>query len=476
MMKIKIYGMSVQAGMVLLTLLSGCTSMSRDPLSEAKTPVLKNIEKSADVVGLSSQQDLNIEFDSMYVSSPLVEGDKLPDVTVKTFSIGVSTIPEIMKMILKDTNLTFTIDQDDPASSIVRRQMSATHMSGSLKKVLDTFSNGAGFFYEYREGVLHITPDRQFIAKVPPINNLFESIPLTFQSLGATGVFLDKSTRTIIYRASMPVQSKVSNYLKWVRDNTSMIVYETYIAEVILNDSINTGIQWNKFNWTDSAGKTNLNVAGGSSLAAGSLGVGALYTGTNMSVDMLASFLKTQGTVNQVSKIPMMLMSGGSAYFRSGNTDYYISSMSQPTVGTNGSVINGSAMTTPLTTGIEIVLNGDVYDNTVKTYVSLKMDSLIGYRPFPNGSANFEAPMTTDRAVKTETRVKDGDTILIAGINSEKYAENSSGFPWFGNWTAFPTSRGRSAHKTELVIVMRPKVIRFNHAPEAVVQTAQEVK
>jgi hypothetical protein len=457
---------------LIASCLAGCALLPRAELPVNSKKGILPIERpsGSDVVG--STDDLTIDISGisdkdMFVSLPLQSGDPIPDITVEPFSISNATVYNFMRAILDDNpKISFSIDSEHPGANVARRFVTATNVSGKLKSVLDTFSNSVGFDYYYAEGVLHLTQDRQYIAKIPPVNDLFDSLPPMLKTLGATDVFVDKTSRTVTYRASKPIQSKTSAYLKWVRDNKKLIIYETYIAEVILDDASTTGIQWNNLSWTGTAGKTPVTIAAtstaGAVAGAGSVGVGAMFTGAHFSMNVLANFLKTQGTVNQLSKIPMMLIAGGETTFHNGGTNYYVSSIGAPTITASGQTIQGQSQLSPLITGIDLKLSGDIFDGTVFTNVVMAMNALTGYASFPAGSGQtMQAPITTDRKVTTAVRVRPGDTIMIAGINYESTHSTTGGVPGIAGTVALPSNISRAAQRSELVVVMRPKVIAF---------------
>lgn len=321
---------------VVLLLMSGCTVLPRNEVPNSPAPRLPNIDMPASPVGQSGGWEIAMQGvveEDMFIANPAEKNDPLPDIRIPPFSASRATIYDILNTTLEGSGIAFSVDGDHPGSSVLRSFSSSSNISGSLRSVLEMYSKSLGFFYTYHDGVLRIVNDRQFIAKLPPINEIFTSLPDMLKTMGATDVFLDKTSRSIAYRATRNSQEKIENYLQWIRDNKKLIVYETYIAEVVLNDTNNTGIQWNNFSWAGTVGAApvQLNVAGGPGVgAAGSVGVGAVFNGAHFSMDVLASFLQTQGTVRQISKIPMMLISGGETSFRNGGTDYYVSAIGAP--------------------------------------------------------------------------------------------------------------------------------------------------
>jgi hypothetical protein len=453
--------------------MSGCSTLSRGELPNKVSPNIAPIDKPSAVIGMSDDFNIDLrgtEDENMFISMPLQQSDPIPDIKIQPFSVSNATVYDFMRTVLEGTGVSFSIDTEQPGANTMRRSVSATNVKGSLKTVLDTFSDSVGFYYYYAGDVLHITPDRQYISKIPPVNELFDSLPPMLKTLGATDVYIDKTSRIVTYRASKPTQDKAVSYLKWIRDNKSMIVYETYIAEVILDDASSTGIQWNNFGWTGNVGKTPVSIgmsgtsAAVGAAATGSIGLATAFTGSHFSLNVLSNFLKTQGTVNQLTKIPMMLIAGGSTFFHDGAANYYVSSIGAPTIAANGQVIQGQSQLTPLSTGIDVKLSGDISDGTIFTTIDMSMVTLTGYQTFPAGAGQtMQAPITSDRKVSASPRVRAGDTILIAGINYDTYQTNLSGLPGSKGSVALATDNSRTAHRSELVVVMRPKIIRFSH-------------
>lgn len=462
----------------LVAALAGCAILPRAELPDASAQPAEPppVEKPAPaaVVGMAEDFALDLRgvaVESLFISQPQQLGEPLPNIQVQPFSVSNATLYEFMRTVLADSPLPFAIETAHPGANLARSRVTATNVSGSLKTVLDTFGKTMGFYYYYSEGTLHITPDHQYVARIPPVNELFDSLAPMLKTFGATDVLVDKTSRAITYRASRPVQDRVESYLKWVRDNRKLIVYETYIAEVVLSDEMNTGIQWNKFSWTGSAKNVPVTVGlsggGAGDFGPGTIGIGSVFTGKHLTLDVLANFLKMQGTVNQLSRIPLMLVSGGETVFRNGGTDYYVSAISAPTVTTTGQVLQGQAQLTPLRTGIDLKLSGDLFDGTVFTQIDLTMNALTGYRSFPAGSGQtLQAPMTSDRAVNTTVRVRPGDAILIAGINYEKHQSMAAGLPGPQGTIAVAAENSKAAQRSELVIVMRPKVIQFSRGAD----------
>jgi len=450
--------------LLIAALISACMTLPR-PVTvpgEMKTLEPLQLPPPADVVGLgpTGEDSIEVGSEAMFVSTPMDDSDPLPDIKIKGLSFANASPYDVMRVVLAGTDISFTIRNEAANSSVMRHSVSAVNMSGKLSRVLDQLSDSVGFYWTYKNGVIDVTPDNQFIANLPPSNDVFESLPFMLKTLGATDIFLDKTSRTVAYRATKVAQRKVSSYLDHIRKTRSLIVYDTFIWEVILSDASNMGIQWNKFNASKvmPSSQFALTTSGGQANNAAAIGLGVVYNTSAFALDLLAQFLQSQGTLQNISQPKLMMINGGTAQFRNGVTTNYVSQV--------GSTTNGAATTTSVTTasvlsGIDLKISGDIFDGTVNTQVQLALNDLQAFNQFTALGTDLKLPQTANREISTVIRSRPRDTIMIAGINIARSQNDAAGLPGSGGMIAAATSRVKSAERSELVIVMRPRVIKF---------------
>jgi Flp pilus assembly secretin CpaC len=151
-----------------------------------------------------------------------------------------------------------------------------------------------------------------------------------------------------------------------------------------------------------------------------------------------------------------------------GNTLRYISqtqttAASTTTVGTTANPTI-TVTTDKLDLGLKVDLSGDFEEDTVFTAVKIELSNLTELKKFSSGTAEnstqLELPQVNERSLETSVRVRPGDTILIAGIQQARDTKNSTGTPEIAGLSA-QTYKAENAARSELVIVMRPRVIRF---------------
>lgn len=456
-------------------LLAGCaTDNAREALpevprvSQLKPPVLPpgatgmNDEggEGGDVISTPGRSDL--------IPTALDESDPLPAYTVPWLSFVNTPLQDVLQAIAGDAKLALSVVWDNPASRISRSSVSMSNLSGELTTVLNKLADSYGFYWRYKDGMLHIAADRQYVAPIPPVADLFESLPIMVKTLGGTDVFLDKSARMITFRAGSQPFAKIKNYLETIRKNRSLITYDTYIWEVILNDGSRMGIDWGAM--PGNAPTTVARAGPGSSLPPGSglltagllnassggTGLALSFAGARFSMNLLLDFLRTQGTVNSLSQPKIQLLSGGQATLRDEIATTYVSRIGSASISA-GTVIPGSIETSQVKTGVMLEVSGDVSDDTIYTDISLRVSDLLGMDSAMVSGSTISLPKTASREVKTHVRAKPGDTILLAGIQYDKLNNAQA--------TGMGVVRTTQAEvmRSELIIVLRPRVKRFVH-------------
>ena len=138
----------------------------------------------------------------------------------------------------------------------------------------------------------------------------------------------------------------------------------------------------------------------------------------------------------------------------------------------------------PITTGSANILNSaTATSNTVFNSITYQNTGIIlSFRPHihANGNVNLEidqeisacancqtvnlTPTFTDRHVKSSIQVPNGQTVLLAGLVQEEQDKGRAGIPVLDQipilGEAFATSNNNGVIRTELIIFIRPTVIR----------------
>ncbi|MEY3201691.1 MAG: hypothetical protein RIR70_1241 [Pseudomonadota bacterium] len=485
------------ASLVVSLSLPGCHTLTRDP----RDPVVpKQPERMKTVTddGTDAELQLETEFSARdaFLLRPTNESDPLPNIELNNISITESGVYDAVQAIAKIARLGLSIEGG--AKGMERYGATATFgLSGSLPDVMERLSNSLGFFYSVNNGILTIVPEEQFVIEMPPSlheDNL-AGITNTLQYLGARDIFLDRLNRSLTFRANKKALAGVSAYVQRVRQTRSLLLFDVHVYQVDLSDSKESGIQWNRFAFSDAAsgsgsattGTTGTGLGAGATVGgtttttataaansttfarSGGFGVGAVLSGPKFNIDALVNFLRTQGTVKNISQPRMALLTGSKGSLRVGQATTYVSK-----VGTNVSAnLNQVTVETQnLQTGFELTLFGEEHDGTIYTRVQMTLSDLVKFNRFTALGTDLTLPQTADREVRTAIRARPGDTILLGGITVSKDSIDVS------NGITASTRNGDTS-RSELVIALKPKIVRFNAAKDkataAAVQNANPV-
>lgn len=483
----RIFQRSVIAVVIASFGLSGCFFSTPRAVREAQVPTERERMKTVVDDGSDSELQLATEFNlgDAFLLQPLTQSDPLPNILLTNVSITESGVYDAMQAIARVAGLGLSVE-GGPRGMERYGSIASIGLSGGLPEIMENLSRSMGFFYRVSDGVLTITPEEQFVVEMPPslTEDNLAGISNTFQYLGARDVYLDRLNRSLTFRGNRKAVAGVDTYLRRVRSTRSLLVYDVHVYQVDLTDANSQGVQWNRFNWgsaglgssgasaggtgtasnlatatatttTGTTGNTGTNA--NFSRASGGFGVGAVISGPKFNIDLVVDFLRTQGTVKNVSQPRIAMLTGSKGSLRVGQATTYVSK-----VGTNVSAnLNQVTVETKdLQTGFELTLFGEEHDGTIYTRVQMALSDLVKFNRFTALGTDLTLPQTADREVRTSIRARPGDTILLGGITVSKDAIDVSKGITAG-------SRNADTSRSELVIAMRPKIVRFAPAKGA---------
>ncbi|MGE3770896.1 MAG: type II secretion system protein GspD [Bdellovibrionales bacterium] len=415
------------------------------------------------------------------------EGEELP-VGIFIDSTNLNSVPvaAALQAVLADTNISLSWQ----AGQFDDRLVTILNLSGPLPKVVERICSAARVYCSYRNGTLELMERETFIIEMPPIpgeaeNTIADTIAaLAGGGEGAGEVNVDTQGGNIVYTTDMAGQMRVKQYLSQLRRGRPLIMMQVFIWEVTLNEESETGIKWN----ADSLGDFNI---GGSTvsplsnsgitdatLAAakgaftslpGNISFGAVFSGTIDAAAVLA-FLKHNGHVETVSNPQLTFVSGTRSEFTIGGKRSYISGVGQlvgSTVSSGGTSNNtgvgtNTVQTEEIETGLSVKMSGAYESGVIFGELEMEDTSLVDLERIPSSGTEIQLPITQERQLKTVLRLRPGDTMLLAGLRSQRNVSDRAGLPTlFG---LVPTSARNETENRELVVMLRPAIIRFTDA------------
>jgi MSHA biogenesis protein MshL len=444
---------------LIIVALSGCT-LTRDFTNPAD-----NIPSAVTPIVIPAQTTFTEPANELMQSSlsssltivSLESSDALPDFQVPDLAISNASITDVMALIKTVYPLSYSIDRTIDGLQAQNNTLTGIKLGGKFKDVIDKLSQSMGFFYKYQNGTLYIQPDMQFLVTIPPSEQLLDSSASTIENLGGRNVNLNKATGIVSFTASRPVHSLINNYIKYVKETRSVIAYDTWIYEVSLTDSRETGIQWNKFSYANGANSGTLNGSSGMT-AATPLGLSLIFSKGNFSLDALVQFLQTQGNLKTVSQPKLAVLNGEKGTIKAGRKITYISQISQ-TPGIAGAPPTSSATTSTLQLGTDLTLTPHIDEGTIYSKIELRVDDLNQLAVNNIFGSQITLPDTVSREIITTIRARSGDTILLGGVSTTRDLNNREGVPLGSN--ALTNHVNLNSTKSELVIILKPQIVKF---------------
>ena len=451
--------------------LAGCAQLPR-PAGEPEVPLLSPIAfepKSAIGAGTDRNSlEIETQLEDAFILRPMTEAeqDPLPVKYIDKLSFNDASVLDVLRLLIADLPISLSMSNPAHGNQSIYGSVVSYDLAGPLPKVLDSIARSAGFFYSYQDGVLRISPDEQFVVMLPPLvsEDLFAGMTNTVVKLGGFDTYLDRQGRSLVFRANRTAAKAIQGYMDHLREKRSMIVYDTYIYQVELADSKQTGIDWNNLQIKGILDGGPFSVTakglGGGAALTGAQGMGfnAVYDAKDLSVGALFTFLQSQGNVKTIAQPKLALLSGSEGSFKVGSEINYVAK-----VGTNtGNTLSQTTVeTAKISAGLNLVIKGDNFDGTVDTRIEMSLTDILRLNSFQALGTELTLPQTTNRELKTAVRARAGDLVLLAGINNSRDSDDISGLPGTKNQISMVTKSGKEATRSELVIVLLPKVIRF---------------
>ena len=476
-----------------LTFLAGCQPWSRATRDANLPTSAERLRTTTDTFD-DAEIELPVESttDVEFLLRRAEDSEALPDVRLRNVSVTESGLYDAMNLIAASANLSLSIEGG--ARGLERYGSAAVfRLSGTLTEVMEQLSDGMGFFYTVRNRMLIISPEQLFILQTPPAlteDNL-AGFANNLQVLGARDTYLDRLNSTVAFRANRTALRSIEAYVRQLRAARAMLIYEVHVYQVDLTDDTRAGINWNRLGWTqdsvlrDATGGSSGGGVGGGNTGSGTTGnqgapptgdvfspfgaanraatlssdadygIGAVFSGPNFNASILLNFLRSQGTVRVVSQPRIGIMSGSRGSLQVGQNTSYVAK-----VGTNiGNNLNQVTVETErLQTGFELTLFGTERDGTIFTDINLSVSELLRFNSFTALGTDLTLPQTADRKVQTIVAARPGDVILLGGISVSR--DNSDVTNAIGG-----NNKETNAQRGELVIAMRPKVVRFMKRP-----------
>ena len=339
-------------------------------------------------------------------------------------------------------------------------------------------------------------------------------------------VVVSPQAGVIVVRAMPGELRTVERYLKAMRLSVErQVMIEAKIIEVTLSQDYQAGINWAAFPTSGlSAGQVSRGTllqrsppAGGSAAlvtgvtgitgdpgaitsiaggAVGSLPGNNLINFTNPGASLfglafqtrnfaaLLTFLETQGAVQVLSSPRVAALNNQKAVLKVGTDQFFVTNVTSTPLQNTGGAVTGAIITptfNPFFSGVSLDITPQIdEDGNILLHIHpLVADVQNSPISFDFGQGATDIPLAKSSVNETDTmvRAQDGDIVALGGLMQIQITSQKSGIPGLqdipGIGAAF-RSTTRTTVKKELVILLKPTVIKGERESEQDIQQARD--
>ncbi len=312
---------------------------------------------------------------------------------------------------------------------------------------------------------------------------------------GGRSVITSPQASTIAVRAMPDELRQVEAFLRASRAVLDrQVMLEAKIVEVELREGFQSGIDWSVLRGRGSIGTTSgyggnalvtnpnglptlssaigqllVDSVGLPAAGSGTLGLALATNGFNA----VLGFLESHGDVQILSSPRVATLNNQKAVLKVGTDEYFVTNVSggsitSGTTGSNGTTTLPSLTLTPFFSGITLDVTPQIDDGeTITLHVRPAVTRVTEKTKQIDLGAigNYRLPLASNTVNETDTmvRVTDGHIVAIGGLMQAESNGSQSGLPGANNNAVTRTlfgNTGNSTRKKELVILIKPTIIR----------------
>ncbi len=265
-------------------------------------------------------------------------------------------------------------------------------------------------------------------------------------------IVADETKNSLLIMANDRDYQRVLRVIQGLDVVASQVLIEAVIAEVTLNDQLQYGVQWQ-------LAKGGTPTASFSNAVTG--GVAAAFPGFNYAVNAAniaatLSALNALTHVNVISTPSLMVLDNKTARLQIGDQVPITTQTATSTVTASTAIVNSITMQD---TGVILSVTPRINESgRVQLEIEQEVSAVV-----KTTTSNIDSPTIQQRRVKTTVVVNDGEVLALGGMIQEQATKTSNQVPLLGDIPgvgAMFSNRNNDVQKTELVILITPRVVR----------------
>ena len=288
----------------------------------------------------------------------------------------------------------------------------------------------------------------------------------------AAAVILNAESGIITVRATQRQHEKIQEFIDRVTHAARrQVLIEATIVEVDLSDGFRQGIDWSRFR-ADDSGFSITRPASGSIVDSAGSAFSLILRQLNKPLNLVAAvnLLESFGSTRVLSSPRLSVLNNQTALLKVVESIVYFSVKSDTTTSANVGTTT-AVTTTPqsVSVGLVMAVTPQISDSgTVVINIRPTISSVSDWKEDPNPSNKSAGvqnlvPQIRTREIESVMRITSGDIAVLGGLMEDGASYNTGRVPLLGQIPLageLLTKRDNSTRKSELVIFLRPIVIR----------------
>jgi general secretion pathway protein D len=269
-----------------------------------------------------------------------------------------------------------------------------------------------------------------------------------------TGVRIeaDEAHNSLLISANARDYELIRQVLAGIDVPPLQVLIEVTVAEVVLNDNLNYGVEY-----FINAGKTNslLTTASTATIAPAVPGFNLSWVAGNFAPKAILDLLSDVTQTKVISTPRLLVLSNETARLQVGDVVPIITQSATSTVTNNPSIVNN---VTYKETGVVLEVTPRVNSGG---YVTMDVNQSVS-NVVNTTTSTIDSPTFQQRRLTSTISVKTGETILLGGLIQQNDSRDSQGIPILHDLPGIGPlfgSHTNSAGRTELIMLMTPHVI-----------------
>lgn len=268
-------------------------------------------------------------------------------------------------------------------------------------------------------------------------------------NIGGIRIVPNERNNSLLIFATAAEYRLIQSALSGLDTAPLQVLIEATLAEVTLNDSLRYGVQWMFDSGRHSVVQSS---SGGTSVGHSLPGFSYLYSGGNFQAALSALESVTQ--VKVISSPHLMVLNNHEATIGVGDQVPVLTQQSVNSASDN-TIVNSISQRD---TGVILNVTPRVNKGGMVTLEISQEVSAVA----PTTTSGIDSPTIQERKINSTVSVRDGEMIALGGLISDSASSGSSGLPLLARIPilgALFGSKDKSRQRTELIVMIRPRVV-----------------